>query len=118
MLQGGRDAVGQGGGGFASAGAGGVGVLGTVQGVTARAGSKFCRAAGWLSVPSAGCCVTNRLVRDYERRPEHHEAMVLWATVIIMTRELQQETSSASPAHPARSGRPRTGPPEPIQQAA
>ncbi|MBA3488423.1 MAG: IS5 family transposase [Longispora sp.] len=29
-----------------------------------------------------------RLVRDYERRPEHHEAMVLWATVMIMTRRL------------------------------
>ncbi|MCA1695317.1 MAG: transposase [Actinobacteria bacterium] len=27
-----------------------------------------------------------RLVRDYERRPAHHEAMVLWATVAIMTR--------------------------------
>ena len=27
-----------------------------------------------------------RLVRDYERRPEHHEAMVLWATTMIMTR--------------------------------
>ena len=66
-----------------------------------------------------------RLVRDYERRPDHHEAMVLWAVVTIMTRKLQQETSSTSPAHPARSGRPRTGPPEPpadppehIQQAA
>ncbi len=27
-----------------------------------------------------------RLVRDYERRTEHHEAMVWWATVLIMTR--------------------------------
>ncbi len=26
-----------------------------------------------------------RLVRDYERRTEHHEAMVWWATVLIMT---------------------------------
>jgi transposase len=26
-----------------------------------------------------------RLVRDYERRTEHHEAMVYWATVMIMT---------------------------------
>jgi transposase len=31
-----------------------------------------------------------RLVRDYERRPEHHEAMVLWATVAIMTRQLMR----------------------------
>lgn len=27
-----------------------------------------------------------RLVRDYERRPDSHEAMVYWATVFIMTR--------------------------------
>jgi transposase len=57
-----------------------------------------------------------RLVRDYERRPDHHEAMVLWASVTIMTRKLQQATSGAPP-HP-RWGRPRTGPPAPIQQAA
>jgi transposase len=29
-----------------------------------------------------------RLVRDYERRPEHHEAMVYWATILIMTKRL------------------------------
>jgi len=29
-----------------------------------------------------------RLARDYERRTEHHEAMVWWATVFIMTRRL------------------------------
>ena len=29
-----------------------------------------------------------RLARDYERRIEHHEAMVYWATVMIMTRRL------------------------------
>ena len=33
-----------------------------------------------------------RLVRDYERRPEHHEAMLLWATTVIMTRQLVRET--------------------------
>jgi transposase len=27
-----------------------------------------------------------RLVRDYERRPEHHEAMIWWAAVMFMTR--------------------------------
>jgi hypothetical protein len=32
-----------------------------------------------------------RLVRCYERRPEHHEAMVLWATVHLMTRRLTRE---------------------------
>src|SRR5208283_5505924 len=29
-----------------------------------------------------------RLVRDYERRTENHEAMVYWATVFIMTKRL------------------------------
>ena len=29
-----------------------------------------------------------RLARDYERRPDHHEAMVYWATVFIMTKRL------------------------------
>lgn len=57
-----------------------------------------------------------RLVRDYERRPEHHEAMVLWATVAIMTRKLELATSGAPPR--PRWGRPRTGPPEPIGRAA
>ncbi len=46
-----------------------------------------------------------RLVRDYERRPEHHEAMVLWATIAIMTRQLARTTAGAPP-HP-RWGRPR-----------
>ncbi|MGH3839742.1 MAG: IS5 family transposase, partial [Pseudonocardiaceae bacterium] len=46
-----------------------------------------------------------RLVRDYERRPDHHEAMVLWATVAIMTRQLDRNRSGAPP-HP-RWGQPR-----------
>ena len=29
-----------------------------------------------------------RTVRDYERRPDHHAAMVQWAMIIIMTRRL------------------------------
>jgi len=55
-----------------------------------------------------------RLVRDYERRPEHHEAMVLWATVAIMTRQLTH-TKSNAPPHP-RWGQPRTVAPVPKQQ--
>jgi transposase len=39
------------------------------------------RTFGWLSRH-------RRLVRDYERLPAHHEAMVLWATTMIMTRQL------------------------------
>jgi transposase len=46
-----------------------------------------------------------RLVRDYERRPDHHEAMVLWASVAIMTRQLDRARSGAPP-HP-RWGQPR-----------
>jgi len=38
-----------------------------------------------------------RLVRDYERLPEHHEAMVLWATVMIMTRQLARHTTGTPP---------------------
>jgi transposase len=57
-----------------------------------------------------------RLIRDYERRPEHHEAMVLWATVAIMTRKLAR-TISGAPPHP-RWGQPRTLASTPDQQAA
>jgi transposase len=39
-----------------------------------------------------------RLVRDYERRPEHHEAMVLWATIAIMTRQLARTTAGTPPS--------------------
>jgi transposase len=55
-----------------------------------------------------------RLVRDYERRPEHHEAMVLWASVAIMTRQLDR-TKSGAPPHP-RWGQPRIVAPAPKQQ--
>lgn len=56
------------------------------------------RTFGWLTRH-------RRLVRDYERRPEHHEAMVWWATVAIMTRRLTRELAKAPP-HP-RWGQPR-----------
>jgi transposase len=35
-----------------------------------------------------------RTVRDYERLPEHHAAMVQWAMVIVMTRRLARKQSS------------------------
>ena len=57
-----------------------------------------------------------RLIRDYERRLDHHEAMVLWATVTIMTRKLARATSGAPP-HP-RWGSPRTLASAPDQRAA
>ncbi len=47
-----------------------------------------------------------RLARDYERRTEHHEAMVWWATVFIMTKRLARyETGQPNP--------PRWGGPRP-----
>jgi transposase len=47
-----------------------------------------------------------RLARDYERRIEHHEAMVWWATVFIMTKRLARyETGQPNP--------PRWGGPRP-----
>jgi transposase len=39
-----------------------------------------------------------RLVRDYERRPQNHEAMVYWATVFIMTRRLTRYENRQPPA--------------------
>lgn len=57
-----------------------------------------------------------RLVRDYERLPAHHEAMVLWATVTIMTRQLARTTSGAPPH--SRWGQPRVIASAPDQQAA
>ena len=48
------------------------------------------RTFGWLSRH-------RRLVRDYERRPQHHEAMVLWATTMIMTRQLAHQRSGEPP---------------------
>ena len=58
-----------------------------------------------------------RLVRDYERLPEHHEAMVLWATVMIMTRQLARHTTGTPPQ--PRWGGDRPAPsPKSDQQAA
>ncbi|MGW4411581.1 IS5 family transposase [Nonomuraea sp. NPDC004702] len=39
-----------------------------------------------------------RLVRVYERRPDHHEAMIWWATVHQMTRRLTRELTGRPPS--------------------
>jgi transposase len=52
-----------------------------------------------------------RLVRDYERRPEHHEAMVYWASVMIMTKRLAR-MAGGEPEPPQRWGKPRPAPPQ------
>jgi transposase len=54
-----------------------------------------------------------RLARDYERRPEHHEAMVYWATVMIMTRRLTRIENPKQPKPEPRWGQPRPVPPSP-----
>jgi hypothetical protein len=55
-----------------------------------------------------------RLVRDYERRTANHEAMVYWATVLIMTRRLTRYETGQPPSK--RWGRGRyPGQPEPEQ---
>jgi transposase len=56
------------------------------------------RSFGWL-------LRYRRLVRDYERRPAHHEAMVYWATVMIMTRRLARRATD--PPVRQRWGHPR-----------
>ena len=40
-------------------------------------------------------CRRRRCVRDYERLPEHHEAMVKWAMVIVMSRRLARQPRQA-----------------------
>jgi len=56
------------------------------------------RSFGWL-------LRYRRLVRDYERRTEHHEAMVYWATVLFMTRRLARRCTD--PPVTQRWGQPR-----------
>jgi transposase len=59
----------------------------------------------WVVERTFGWLVRHRrLVRDYERKPEHHEAMVWWATVAIMTRRLTRELADGPPP---RWGQPR-----------
>ena len=58
-----------------------------------------------------------RLVRDYERRIEHHEAMVYWATVMIMTRRLARYETGTPPIR-RWGGERGTPPPGQDQQAA
>ena len=62
------------------------------------------RSFGWL-------LRYRRLVRDYERRTEHHEAMVYWATVLFMTRRLARRCTD--PPVVQRWGQPRSAAPGP-----
>ena len=63
----------------------------------------------WVVERSFGWLLRHRrLVRDYERRPDHHEAMVHWATIMIMTRRLARR--STDPPIKQRWGQPRPDP--------
>jgi transposase len=42
-----------------------------------------------------------RCVRDYERLPEHHEAMIKWAMIALMARRLARQIPAAQPARAA-----------------
>jgi transposase len=43
-----------------------------------------------------------RTVRDYERLPDHHQAMVTWAMITVMTRRLARQHRPARTPAPAR----------------
>lgn len=67
---------------------------------------------GWVVERSFGWLLRyRRLVRDYERHTEHHEAMVYWATVLLMTRRLARRGSD--PPVIQRWGQPRSTASEP-----
>lgn len=66
------------------------------------------RSFGWL-------LRYRRLVRDYERRPEHHEAMVYWATVLSMTRRMARQ---GAPPVRQRWGQPRPATSTPVPAPA
>jgi transposase len=60
----------------------------------------------WVVERSFGWLLRHRrLVRDYERRLDHHEAMIYCATVMIMTRRLARRTTD--PPIKQRWGQPR-----------
>ena len=58
-----------------------------------------------------------RLARDYERRTDHHEAMIYWATVLIMTKRLTRYETGQPPPRRWGAHRNRPGPREPEQAA-
>jgi transposase len=56
-----------------------------------------------------------RLARDYERRTENHEAMIYWATILIMTKRLARYETGQPPIQ--RWGGDRNRPGQPQQTA-
>ena len=70
----------------------------------------------WVIEPTFGWLMRYRqLARDYERRTDHHEALVYWATVLIMTKRLARYETGQPP--PGRWGGDRKPPGERAPQA-
>jgi transposase len=82
---------------------GGPVTLGTALGLVVQVVAKLAGQVGFKVLPRRWVVERTfswinrcrRTVRDYERRPEHHAAMVQWAMVIIMTRRLARHHASA-----------------------
>jgi hypothetical protein len=55
--------------------------------------------AAWLTAAMTGCTLLAWL-RDYERTIAHHEAMLYWATVFIMTKRLTRYKTGQTPTRP------------------
>jgi len=90
---------------------GGPVTLGATLGLTVQVVNKLAGQIGFKVLPRrwvvertfSWISRCRRTVRDYERRPEHHAAMVQWAMVIIMTRRLaRHHTSNRAPATVAK----------------
>jgi putative transposase len=90
---------------------GGPVTLGTTLGLVVQVVAKLAGQVGFKVLPRRWVVERTfswinrcrRTVHDYERRPEHHAAMVQWAMVIIMTRRLaRHHTSNRGPATTAK----------------
>jgi putative transposase len=74
----------------------------TALGLTVQIVSKLAGQVGFVVLPRRWCVERTfswinrcrRTVRDYERLPAHHAAMVQWAMIIVMTRRLARHHSA------------------------
>jgi transposase len=83
----------------------------TVLGITVQIVAKLAGRTTFVVLPRRWCvertfaCINRcrRTVRDYERLPSHHAAMVQWAMIIVMTRRLaRHHTAGRTTPPPAR----------------
>jgi Transposase DDE domain len=81
---------------------GGPVTIGAALGLTVQVVSKLAGQIGFKVLPRRWVVERSfswinrcrRTIRDYERLPEHHAAMVQWAMVIIMTRRLARHRTT------------------------